>query len=926
MASPYKDTLHLPRTGFPMRGNLPQREPAQIKAWAKSEIYHKMVEARSGDVFLFHDGPPYANGNIHLGTALNKVLKDIVIKYQNLAGRRAEFVPGWDCHGLPIELQVQKATGEQKEALDPVTVRRASRKHADRFQRIQAKEFARLGVLADFQSPYKTMNPPYQATIVRELAKLVRTGAVYRGRKPVYWCTSCRTALADAEVEYGDHESPSIYVRFDLCEDARERLPDAVPADEPVYVVIWTTTPWTIPANLAVAFRADAPYVVARFEPRGELLIVAKELLEAFVESAGLASPQIVAELSGRDLDGAHAKHPFVDRESLFVLADHVTMEDGTGCVHTAPGHGRDDFEVGNAHGLEPYAPLDDSGAFTDEFEAFEGVSVFEANPGIVSLLEERGALVHQSSVSHSYPHCWRCHEPVIFRATGQWFVDIDKTNIRGTALDAVEEVKWVPPWGRDRIRGMLESRPDWCISRQRFWGVPIVAFRCDDCGHYLIDAELIDHVASLVEQHSADVWYVREAGDLLPNGTSCPECSGSALSKCTDILDVWFDSGVSFAADLEQRKGSEAITDLYLEGSDQHRGWFQSSLLVSVGTRGRPPFKTVLTHGFVVTADGHKMAKSRGNAIAPEELTQRYGAEVLRLWVANEDFRDDIRVGEEILERVAENYRKIRNTLRFILGSLDGFDPEAWPEERVELDLLDRYVLRQLDRYLERAREAYESYTFHSIMHRTMELMVTDLSSLYLDVRKDRLYCDATDDPLRRGTQFVLERLGRAVVTALAPILSFTMEEAYAHLPRRPGDPESVFLTDFPEPCAAGDEQADELAPLLELRDAVLKQIEAERSEGRIRSSLQASARIVVPEKHPAASMLAALPEGFLSDLLIVSDAQVEVSSGAEAVSATVGLAPGHKCARCWKIGEDTASSPEHPDLCPRCAKVVAA
>ncbi|NOZ02038.1 MAG: isoleucine--tRNA ligase, partial [Deltaproteobacteria bacterium] len=793
----YKKTLMLPRTAFPMKAHLAQREPETLAAWKKGRIYQKMVAAaaeRGGEPFLFHDGPPYANGHLHHGHILNKVLKDIVVKSRNMTGSPCEYVPGWDCHGLPIEHAVEKEIGREAARSDPQGLRRKCREFALKWVNIQRDEFERLGGMGEWDSPYLTMTPEYEALIEREFGKFVETGAVYQGKKPVLWCHVCETALADAEVEYQQSVSPSVYVKFPFKTGFGERIPEL--AGREGAVVIWTTTPWTLPANLAISLHPDETYVAEDVD--GETWILAEKLFDGFHEEVGREPGDIFARFIGKALDGAVCSHPFIDRESLVIVGEHVTMDAGTGCVHTAPGHGEEDFDIGLKYGLDAYAPVNEQGKFTSDVPEFQGRLVFDCDEDIVALLEERGALIARKDFEHQYPHCWRSHNPVIFRATPQWFISVDKTGLRKAALEAIDGVKFIPAWGRDRIGGMLKSRPDWCISRQRHWGVPIVALTCRDCGEAATTRELVDHVASVFEKDGADAWFDRDLADLTPDGFSCPKCGGTSFDKVRDILDVWFDSGTSYAAVMEKRYGYKRPVDLYLEGSDQHRGWFQSSLLASVGTRGQAPYRAVLTHGFVVDGNGRKLSKSLGNFIPPDRLLRRYGAELMRLWTAAQDYRDDIRLSDEILKRLVDSYRKMRNTLRFMLGVVSDMDPDSDMVEHDELLPPDRWALHRFGEVVSKVRNAYTEYEFHSVVRTLLDFMTTELSSFYLDIGKDRLYCDLADGMRRRSVQTVIYRILKDTIILLAPILSFTAEEAWGHLPGKEGNPESVFLTAF--------------------------------------------------------------------------------------------------------------------------------
>lgn len=924
MGSEYKATLRLPRTDFPMKANLAKREPEILDFWTRERVYERMVEAarqRGGTRFLLHDGPPYANGNIHHGHILNKVLKDIVVKSRNMSGRECEFIPGWDCHGLPIEHAVEKEMGREAARADPGNLRRRCREFAARWVEIQRAEFRRIGVLGDWDHPYLTMTPDYEALIIREFGRFVRAGAVYLGHKPVLWCHVCETALAEAEVEYKETTSPSVYVRFPFRSGLAERVPAI--AGRRGSVVIWTTTPWTLPANLAIALHPEATYVAEEvFE---EVLLLAEERLDAFHQATGLPRGSVVARFPGRSLEGASCDHPFLARESLLILGEHVTMDTGTGCVHTAPGHGEEDYDIGKRYGLEPYAPVDAQGRFTSEVPQFAGRVVFDCDEEIVRLLSERGALIRAEPYLHTYPHCWRSKNPVIFRATPQWFISVDRTGLREAALDAIEDVRFIPEWGRARISGMLRSRPDWCISRQRFWGVPIVAVACRQCGETATSPEMVENVARCVERSGVDVWFDADLRDLLPQGFVCPRCGSSDLERVRDILDVWFESGTSYAAVMEPRYGFQTRTDLYLEGSDQHRGWFQSSLLASVGTRGQAPFREVLTHGFVVGGDGKKLSKSAHNYVDPDEVIRENGADLLRLWTAAEDYRDDIRLSDEILTRLVEAYRKIRNTFRFMLGVVSDLTvPRDLPPIPESLDQ-DRWALLRFADVARGVRQAYEEYEFHTVVRRILDFTVRDLSAFYLDIGKDRLYCGLPEGRERRSIQGAVYRILRGMLTLTAPVLSFTCEEAWGHLPKSSEDPPSVFLEPFPDPADYGEADAtlmEDMGAVLEVRETVLREIERLRVAGEVGHSLEAAVALVVPPGGVLARGLHRF-ERWLPELFVVS--AVTLQDGPGGVRVHVERARGERCARCWnwseRLGED---DPGHPDLCPRCIEVI--
>ncbi|MGC8603579.1 MAG: isoleucine--tRNA ligase, partial [Desulfomonilaceae bacterium] len=843
----YKDTLNLPKTSFPMRANLPKKEPQTLQHWETIKIYDQILEAAKGrPKYILHDGPPYANGHIHLGTALNKILKDIIVKSKFMSGYNSNYVPGWDCHGLPIEHQVDKELGKTKTQMTEIEVRQKCREYANRFIDIQRKEFQRLGVLGEWGDPYLTMNYGYQATIIRELGRFFNSGAVYRGKKPVYWCSSCMTALAEAEVEYSDSTTPAIYVRFAALDDFSSRIPEL--KGEHANVVIWTTTPWTIPANLAIAAHPNEQYAAVKVGQ--EVYILARRLVPINMEVFGKGQFKVLAEFSGKKLEGLRCAHPLYNRSSQIILADFVTLDTGTGLVHIAPGHGQEDYEVSRQYNIDVYAPVDDRGRFTDEVEFFAGKFVFSANKEIIEKLEEVGALVVSEEISHSYPHCWRCKKPVIFRATHQWFVSMDRTGLRDSALKAIDNVRWIPKWGRDRIYGMIQHRPDWCISRQRSWGVPIVAMRCADCDTVVAPTELFEKTAKLFEQKGADVWFQTDVKDLLAEGLKCPNCGSVSFVKETDILDVWFDSGVSWAAVLEKRSSLGYPCQLYLEGSDQHRGWFHSALLTSVGTRGHAPYKNVLTHGFVVDGQGKKMSKSLGNVIQPAQIIDKYGADILRLWVSAEDYRDDIRISPEILDRLSEAYRRIRNTCRFLLGNLADFDPSDL-ERPSRLTALDRFALDKLNGVITKVTKAYEDFDFHVVFHTLYNYCTVDLSSLYLDILKDRLYVEHAKGPLRRSAQTALHHILSALIRLMAPILAFTAEEVWGEFKTGPDKVSSVHLASFPEiipDIILEKEEKNFWNTMIALRQEASKVLEEARSAKVIGSSLEAKLVITGP------------------------------------------------------------------------------
>jgi isoleucyl-tRNA synthetase len=924
-----RSTVNLPKTDFPMKANLPQAEPRRLEKWKAEGLYARIREAREGrPTFVLHDGPPYANGHIHLGTALNKILKDVVVRSRSMAGHDSPYVPGWDCHGLPIELQVDRSLGSKKKEMSPAAFRRACRAHAEKFVKVQREEFERLGVQGEWDQPYLTMSPAYQATIVRQLAGFVERNLVYKAKKSVYWCISDRTALAEAEVEYDEnHVSPSIDVRFALPRAELDKLVarhSALGRAETVAAVIWTTTPWTLPANLALAFHPEADYGFYPISGTKDVVIVAKALAESAAKRWGVTLDPALGEVKGAALEGVRFRHPWIDRDSPGVLGDYVTLDTGTGVVHTAPGHGWDDYLTGMRYGLDIYCPVDAGGHFLPEVEHFAGKKVFDANPEVVALLKEKGALLASGKETHSYPICWRCKHPIIFRATEQWFIALDGDGcLRQNALDAIKRVEWFPAWGEERISNMIATRPDWCISRQRLWGVPITAFYCKGCGKAVMRADLCRHVAGLFETESADVWYEKDAKDLLPAGFACPDCGSAEFEKERDILDVWFDSGSSHAAVLGSRPDLPWPADVYLEGSDQHRGWFHSSLLVSVATRREPPYRQVITHGFTVDAEGRKISKSLGNDVDTHKLIAQHGAEILRLWTIMVDYREDMRFSDEMIKRVAEAYRKVRNTCRYLLSNLYDFDPAKDAVPDASLDDLDRYALSRHRQVVDRVLEAYDAYEFHVVYHQLVQYSAADLSSFYLDVLKDRLYCDGAASPRRRSAQTVLFRVVRDLALLLAPVLPFTSDEIW---PLVPGVAESsVHLAVFPMRESPDDAVLARWATLLDVRAAVTKALEEARNAKVCAASLEARVKVTAPaetlaalRRHEEASRV--FP-GNLANLFIVS--KVELEEG-PSVSVEVTRAPGAKCERCWTFSDKVGHLPVHPAVCERCAAVL--
>ncbi len=923
----YKDTLNLPKTDFPMRANLPNREPEQLKRWQQIGLNDQLETVNQGKKsFVLHDGPPYANGHLHMGHALNKILKDIIIKSKRMDGFFTPYVPGWDCHGLPIELMVDKKLGKKKREMSKADFRRQCREYAKVWVKTQSEEFQRLGIFGNWEDPYLTMNPGYEATTARELARLVERGSLFKGKKPIHWCSSCVTALAEAEVEHANHTSPSIYVKFPYVDELPEALSNL--EGRPISFVIWTTTPWTIPANLGICLNPELPYVA--IEANGEVLILAEGLYEAVMKTLGIEDYSVVATFAAELFENKNCKHPFYDRNSLLMLADHVTLEAGTGCVHTAPGHGQDDYQVGLKYGLEIYNPVDDYGRYRQDLELFGGMKLKDANQAVNEKLTEVGALLHESSVEHSYPHCWRCKKPIIFRATEQWFISMEKNDLRTKALQEIERVEWIPSWGRNRIYNMIEARPDWCISRQRSWGVPITIVYCEKCGEALDDGKVMHYIADQFEATGSDIWFEKDASELLPPGTACPDCGHDKFTKETDILDVWFDSGVSHAAVCEQRDYLQSPADLYLEGSDQHRGWFHSSLLESVGTRDRAPYKAVLTHGFVLDKDGRPMSKSMGNIIAPEEIIRKYGAEIIRLWVAATDYRDDIRLSQETLQRLSDAYRRIRNTARYLLSNLEGFNPATDMVADEELLELDRWALSRLSRLVEKVADAYNKYEFHVIYHAVHTYCGVDLSAFYLDILKDRLYTSPKQSTDYRSARSTMYQIVDALTRMLAPVLTFTADEIWQRLP---GEREaSVHLAGFPQHNSHyQDSQLEErYEQLQKVRSEVSKQLENARADKQLGQSLEAKVLLDVPASYQPlmTEYLDLLPTYFIvSQVELTTDLPAAVEAeNIPGLKLQILPAEGEKCERCWNYATSVGQDKEHPTICARCVAALAA
>ncbi|HKO63443.1 MAG TPA: isoleucine--tRNA ligase [Pyrinomonadaceae bacterium] len=958
-----KKTVNLPKTGFSQKANLAQTEPARLKKWTDNRLYDLISDARAGaQKFILHDGPPYANADIHLGTAMNKILKDFVVKTRSMMGFDAPYVPGYDCHGLPIELHVERKLGAKKADMPAASIRRACREYASNALKSQTRDFQRLGILGLWENPYSTMSNSYEAETARLFGTFAERGYVYKGARPVYWCIHDQTALAEAEVEYRNHTSPSVYVKFPLASDPA--LIDPALAGRSVFVLIWTTTPWTLPANLGIAVHPDFEY--SAFEYNGDVYIVASELLETIREKCGLGGPDsgsVLARFPGSRLDRLEARHAWIDRPSLLMVGEHVTLggeadaeteldvseardkkltgKAGTGAVHTAPGHGHDDFVIGKRYGLEIYCPVDNAGRFTSEVEYFDGLSVFEANPKIVDFMREQGVLLFSEDYQHRYPHCWRCKNPVIFRATPQWFISLDapsqnddwQLSLRtGAEKEIQENVKWIPAWGRERMVNMFKNRADWCVSRQRVWGVPIPAFYCVTCskespGSVLLDPVVINHVADIFEQESSDAWYKREAAELLPQGFKCSACGGNQFTKESDILDVWFDSGSSWAAVFKDyfadELGEWRPADVYLEGGDQYRGWFNSSLLISLAKFRKAPYRTVVTHGWLITTQGEKMSKSQGTGISPNEVVKSSGADILRLWVASSDYHEDVRVSEEILERTVDAYRKIRNTARYALGNLHGFEPAKDSVPESDLLEIDRWVLGELDDVISRVWRAYEAYEFHMATRAIYTFCTVTLSARYFDIIKDRLYTSAPGSLARRSSQTALYRIADALARLLAPILAFTSDEIWENLPAESDRAASVHLAVLPAEGDTGGrkELQKNWERLFEIRDRVLQALEDARNSKIIGSSLEA--RVELAASGDALELLTRYRDE-LRYVFIVSQVDVTRAAAASELTVKVGLADGRKCERCWNYSTRVGESSRYPTVCERCVEAL--
>ncbi len=925
MPQDYNKTLNLPQSEFPMRGNLPTREPAMLDAWEESKRYYKLMEKNEGKpLFVLHDGPPYANGDIHLGTALNKVLKDIVVKHKNMSGFKAPYVPGWDTHGLPIELKALKKDGVDPTSIDSVSLRKICREFALSYVDNQKTQFKRLGVLGDFNDPYLTLKPAFEAKQIEVFGQMAKKDFIYKGLKPVYWCSECGTALAEAEIEYAQDPCHSIYVKFNVTDD--KGIFSKLDIDKKdVYFVIWTTTTWTLPGNVAICLGPDYEYTLVKVD--GKYLVMAKELVDSTMKSAKIEDYETVHSFKGKELEYIKVQHPFLDRESLVIHGDHVTLESGTGCVHTAPGHGVDDFEVCKKYKELPIiVPVDSKGKMTELAGEFVGLTTQDANKAIATKLRENDSLFAIEKIVHQYPHCWRCKDPILFRATEQWFCSIDA--FKEEAIAELSKVKWIPGWGEKRIEGMIRDRSDWCISRQRIWGVPIPIVYCKDCEKPIVNDVTIAAIADLFRSEGSDAWYAKDASEFIPSSVKC-DCGCGEFIKETDIMDVWFDSGVSHAAVLSEREDLKFPADLYLEGADQYRGWFQSSLLTAVAWKGQAPYKAVCTHGWVVDGLGKAMHKSAGNGVAPEEIIKQYGADILRLWVASSDYHSDIKISPEILKQLTEAYRKIRNTAKYILGNLDDFNPDTDMVSYEELKDLDKLAVYKLSNLINKVQTAYEDMDFHIVFHSIHNFCVLDMSNFYLDIIKDRLYCEKPDGVLRRAAQTTMYKILDALTRMLAPILAFTAEEIWSFMPHaKNDDAESVLFNEMYKSVESNvnDEFISMWNTIYAVRSDVSKALEEKRSENVIGKSLEAKVELYCSDelKGTLAPIKGELAELFICSQVELKDGKGEFSGEVEGLSITVQNAEGEKCERCWMYSETVGNTDNHETLCKRCANVL--
>ena len=922
MAQDFKDTMNLPKTDFPMRAGLPKTEPETLKGWEKDKMYDNLMKKNEGKpLFVLHDGPPYANGDIHLGTALNKVLKDIIIRHKNMTGYKAPYVPGWDTHGLPTELKARAKAGVGNSSdISVVELRKLCRDFVEGYINDQRTQFKRLGALGEWENPYITLLPEFEAKQIEVFAEMACKGYIYKGLKPVYWCADCKTALAEAEIEYAEDPCHSIYVKFRVCDDKGVLSAQNIPADK-TFFVIWTTTTWTLPANVAICVGPRFDYVAVKCGD--EYYIMAEDLYKEAMAAANKTDYEVAARFKGSDLEYMQTQHPFLDRKSVVIVGDHVTLESGTGCVHTAPGHGVEDYEVCRNYPEIPIiVPVNADGILTEEAGQFAGLATEDANKPIALYLEETGALFALQKIIHQYPHCWRCKKPVLFRATDQWFCSVD--DFKNETLEAIKSVEWIPAGGEDRISSMVRDRKDWCISRQRKWGVPIPIFFCKKCGEPHIEREAMMAVAELFRQKGSNAWFEMTAAEILPEGTVCKKCGGTDFDKEKDIMDVWFDSGSTHAAVLRERENLTFPADLYLEGADQYRGWFQSSLLTSVATNGKAPYKTVLTHGWVVDGQGRKMSKSLGNGILPSEVVEQYGADILRLWVASSDYHADIRISKDILKQLSESYRKIRNTARFILSNLYDFDPDKDMLPVSELYPIDKWALNKLNELIEKTEAAYNAYEFHQVYHAVHNFCVVDMSNFYLDVLKDRLYTEKADSKLRRAAQSAMYIILDAMTRMITPILAYTSDEIWKFMPHAANaDASHVVYNSMPEKVAV-DVDNDFIVrwdKIHELRDLVKKSIEVAVNRKLVKTSLETAIKLsCTGDEYDFVKSV----ESELKDAFIVSGVEIVNDESAKEVRIEVNKAEGGKCERCWTYSTTVGQDAENPCVCERCSKVL--
>lgn len=924
----YNKTLNLPKTDFPMRASLPQREPEFLKKWNENDQYKKLMDYNEGKpLFVLHDGPPYANGDIHIGHALNKTLKDFIVRYKNMTGFKSPFVPGWDTHGLPTELAARKKAGITAESnISDLELRKICRDTALGYVNLQRESFKRMGIIAEWDNPYITLKKEFEQEQIKVFANMASKGYIYKGLKPVYWCSDCNTALAEAEVEYAEDPCHSIYVKFKVTEDFGKLTALGAELDK-TYFVIWTTTTWTLPANVAICVGPNYEYSILK--ANGEYYVMATDLAAVAMADAGITDYETVGIIRGDELEYMKTAHPFIDRTSLVIVGDHVTLESGTGCVHTAPGHGVDDFIVCKKYPEIPIVvPVDNKGVLTEEAGQFAGLTTEEANKPIAEYLDKIGALFALKKIKHQYPHCWRCHKPVIFRATSQWFCSVD--DFKDAAVKAAEDVKWYPEWGKDRLQSMVLERADWCISRQRKWGVPIPVVYCKDCGKEIIDDGVMQKVSDIFGKEGSDAWYAHDAEYFLPEGFKCPHCGKSnGFEKESDIMDVWFDSGSSHAAVCRKRPYLKWPADVYLEGADQYRGWFQSSLLTSVAAGDGAPYKQIITHGWTVDGEGRKMSKSLGNGIAPQEIISKYGADILRLWVASADYHADIRISPEILKQISDNYRKLRNTARYCLGNLYDFDPDNDMVSNDELEELDKYALMKLDEVIAIARKGYDEYEYHTTAHALHNFCVVDMSNFYFDVLKDRLYTTAPDSKSRRAAQTVLYKVLDALTLILTPILAFTCDEIWTAMKHdKSRNPEGPLFNNIPTADYIETDEAfiAKWDRIHEIRTDVQKALELARNEKVIGKPLEAKVTLYADGELAdfLNSELKSLPEIFITSAVEIADGEGEFKGDVKGLSITVNKADGEKCERCWKFSDTVGQDSEHPTLCAHCAETM--